>query len=84
MQLGGASVPNKDEVVAPVDASPKLVFTPSDLAAFVTVNEARASVGLPPVSDGGLTIIEYQGRNASAIAKVESAKLGETIKQKET
>jgi hypothetical protein len=47
----------------------KIEFTPTDIATFVTVNEARAQEGLAPMpSDGDLTIAEFKAKHAAVIA----------------
>jgi phage gp29-like protein len=48
------------------DEKSKLPFTPLDPAAVVTVNEARALNGLPPMPDGGeVTIQEFHADKAA-------------------
>jgi hypothetical protein len=60
------------------DSGPKLVLAPTDVATVVTVNEARASQGLPPTSgpDGALTITEYKAKNAAMVAEAAAAGAG--------
>lgn len=81
-------VPSIDPTIAPAGLlppsgdgeGPKLVLTPSDAAAIVTVNEARASLGFPPAvdpADGLLTLAAYKAKNAATIAKGEAASQGE-------
>lgn len=57
----------------------RIPFTPTDLSSFVTVNEARMSQDLPPLDgpDGGLTVSQYQAKNASVIANAAAAALPE-------
>lgn len=56
----------------------KLVLAPTDVATVVTVDEARASQGLPPSegADGRLTITEYKAKNAATIAEAAAATSG--------
>jgi len=57
--------PTEDE---PAEAG-KIVLAPTDIATVVTVNEARASQGLPPWSDpteGRLTVAEFRKRKEAA------------------
>lgn len=67
---------------------PELKVNASDLALVITVNEARRSVGLPPLStpgggldpDGLLTMAEFKVKRADTVAKAanaEQGKLGE-------
>ena len=60
------------------DSGPKLVLAPTDIATVVTVNEARASQGLPPSAgpDGALTITEYKAKNAAIVAEAAAAGAG--------
>lgn len=53
----------------------RIPFTPTDLASFVTVDEARASQDLPPLggADGAMTVSQYQAKNAATIAKAVEA-----------
>lgn len=46
----------------------------------MTVNEARAAQGLPPIDgpDGDLTVAEFQAKNADTIAEAAAAAAGET------
>lgn len=57
-----------------------LPLAPTDLAAVVTANEARASINLPNFQggDGNLTIPEYKARHAQAIAAAAAADQGTT------
>lgn len=54
-------------------------LTATDIASIVTVDEARASQGLPPIggTDGALTVAEYQAKNAATIAAAANATAGE-------
>ena len=63
---------------APVDA-PNITLTSTDIAAIVTVDETRASIGLPPLGgeEGALTVSEYQARNAAVIAAAANATAGD-------
>lgn len=64
---------------------PSLDLSPTDVAAFITVNEARASKGLPPLTfpdgrlqpDGFLTVAEFKAKHASTIATGAAAVKGE-------
>ncbi len=58
----------------------KLTLAPTDIATVVTVDEARASQGLPPSTgaDGALTITEYKAKNAATVAEAASATSGTT------
>lgn len=70
-----------DPSAAPVaSGSPSLQLTSTDIAAIVTVNEARASQGLPPLTnaDGLLTVTQYQAKYASTLATAASAAAGTT------
>lgn len=53
-------------------------LAPTDLAAIMTVDEARASANLPPLGgpDGSLTLAEFKAKHASAIATAANADLG--------
>jgi phage gp29-like protein len=53
----------------------RIPFTPTDLASFVTVNEARESQGLDPLEgpDGLLTVAQYQAKNATVIGAANAA-----------
>ena len=59
-------------------SAPKINLTPTDIAGIVTVNEARASQGLPPMesADGLLTVAEYQAKNAAVTAAAAQAANG--------
>jgi hypothetical protein len=59
-------------------SAPKINLTPTDIAGIVTVNEARASQGLPPMesADGLLTVAEYQAKNAAVTAVASQAANG--------
>ncbi len=63
-----ANAPDEDQ------GASTLVLTPSDIAAVVTVNQALASVGLPPMSgaDGNMTVEAYRAK-AAAEGEAEGA-----------
>lgn len=63
---------NEDQVA---DAASRIEITPTDVATVVTVNEARASQGLPPIDgpDGDLTLPEFQAKHADVIAHAAAA-----------
>lgn len=70
--------------IVPVEPPPggervKIDLTSTDIASIVTVDEARASQGLPPLggADGALTVAEYQAKNAAVIAAAASATAGD-------
>lgn len=74
-----------DEPIAPEDATTStedvvqtLTLTPSDLAAITTVNEGRASVGLPHLTgpDGALTLPQFKAKYATVIAEAATAEQG--------
>jgi hypothetical protein len=54
------------------------MLAPTDVAVVVTVDEARASQGLPPSigADGLLTITEYKAKNAGVVAEAAAAVAG--------
>lgn len=57
-------------------------LTSTDIASIVTVNEARASQGLPPLAtDGNLTVAEYQAKHSSTIAAAANAVAGDAPPQ---
>jgi len=60
-------------------APPPLALTATDLAGIVSVNEARASVGLPPDpgADGLLTVAQYQAKYAATVAAAANALAGD-------
>lgn len=60
---------------------PDVTMAPTDLAVVITVNEARASAGLPPLDgpDGDLTLAEFKARHAETIAAGEAATTGKTL-----
>jgi phage-related protein (TIGR01555 family) len=66
-------------------ATSKLTLTPSDLAAICTVNEGRASIGLPPLDgpDGALTLPEFKAKHAAVIAAAANAEAGTPEQPKE-
>jgi hypothetical protein len=53
-------------------------LTATDIASIVTVDEARASQGLPPIGhpDGALTLAAYQAKHASTVAAAANATAG--------
>lgn len=57
-----------------------LKLAPTDLAAIVKVNEARASVLLPPLpgKDGELTLSQFKAKYATVIAAAANAESGTT------
>lgn len=69
-----------DQVSAPDVEVPKVELTPTDLAAIISVNEGRASKGLPPypTEDGKLTIAEFTAKHGATIAAAANAAAGET------
>ena len=64
---------------------PKLTLTPSDYATISTVNEGRASAGLPALTkpdgsvdpDGNLTIAQYKAKYAVTVAQAANAEAGD-------
>lgn len=56
----------------------RIELTATAQAAIVTVNEARASQGLPPWrdSDGDLTLTQFQAKHAEVVAEVANAEAG--------
>lgn len=74
--------PAAPQTPAPVDtgaSKPELTLAPTDIAVVVTVNEARASQGLPafPEPDGSLTISAYKAKYAATIATASAAEAGD-------
>lgn len=69
--IGGSTGPVEEEV-------PELKLTPSDLAAIVKVNEARASVKLSPLPapDGDMTLPQFKAKYASLLAVAANAEAG--------
>lgn len=65
--------PVPDAAVA--DQSQVLELAPTDIAKIVTVNEARASVGLAPIPGGDITVAEFFARQ-QAKAEEEGAAAG--------
>lgn len=65
--------------VAVAQATSPIALTSTDIASIVTVNEARASQGLPGIDgpDGSLTVAEYQAKHASVIASAANAAAGQ-------
>ncbi len=70
--------PEVPPVATPPAEAQVLKLTASDLAAIVTVNEARASVGLPPLpgTDGNLTMPEFKAKHSGSIAVAAQAEKG--------
>jgi hypothetical protein len=66
------------------EASATVTITPSDVATIVTVDEARASVGLPPIggTDGGLTISQYKAKYAATVSTAAAASAGDGVPPK--
>lgn len=67
------------EVAAP---SAKFVLTPSAQGSIITVNEARATLGLEAMSgdraaDGAMTIAEFQAKHSLVIADAANAESGQ-------
>lgn len=63
----------------PASGTPARVeLTATDIATIVTVNEARASQGLPPMEgdDGKLTVAEFKAKHAGPIAEAAQAEAG--------
>lgn len=65
---------------APPVETGDVVLAPTDNAAVVRVDEARAAMGLPPLGgpDGALTIPEYKAKHASVIADAAAAEGGKS------
>jgi hypothetical protein len=57
----------------------KIDLTPTDIATIVTVDEARASQGLPPLGgeDGALTVAQFKAKYAEVISEVAQAEQGD-------
>lgn len=74
----GGEVPPSDVAPPAEPEKPELQITPTDLATIVTVNQALASVGLPPRmdEDGFLTIAEFKAKHAESIAAGSAAGSG--------
>lgn len=53
----------------------RIPFTPTDLAGFVTVDQALASQDLPPIggADGALTVAQFQAKNAATLSAAANA-----------
>jgi uncharacterized protein len=81
--------PAAEEVVDPLAVDPNapseaasqnsmLKLTASDLASIVKVNEARASVGLPPLAgdEGNMTLPQFKAKYAATIAAAVTAEKG--------
>jgi uncharacterized protein len=79
---GAAALPGAPAPAAlPAGRAPiKLTLAPTDMALVVTMNEARASSGLPrfPGPDGDLTLTAYKAKIAGTIATAAAAEAGET------
>lgn len=61
------------------DGRADITLAPTDLAAIVTVNEARASAGLGPLADpveGKMTITEFKAKYSKPIAQAAAADQG--------
>lgn len=66
-----------DDVATEPAALPKIELTSTDLGAIITVNEARAAKGLPPLAaDGDLTIAEFKAKHSGTIAEAAQAESG--------
>jgi hypothetical protein len=75
------------EVAAPsVAGATEIKLTSTDVATIITVNEARASIGLPPLqgSDGLLTLPEFKVRHSDTIAGAARAESGKTEEELST
>jgi hypothetical protein len=78
--------PQEATIPEPPQPTGELKLTPSDLGAIVSVNEARASVGLGPLlnvdgspnPDGVLTLAEFKAKHEAVVATAASAGKGET------
>lgn len=75
------TTPPADSSSMPTDSdtsSGSAAIAPTDLAMILTVNEARASVGLPKIehADGMLTVTAYKAKYAAQIAEAANAELG--------
>ena len=81
-RTGDLGAPPDDEMPTDDDAEggDGIALAPTDLAAIVTVNEARASVKLPALSgpDGEMTVIAYKAKYAKPVAIAANADLGKT------
>jgi phage-related protein (TIGR01555 family) len=66
------------EAAAITETASLLKLTASDLASIVKVNEARASVGLPPLpgADGQMTLPQFKAKYAAEIATAANAEAG--------
>lgn len=73
--------PDDDTSLKPPTTEKKLELTPSDLATVVSVNQALASVDLPPMPgpDGDLTISAYKAKYSSTLATASAAEAGEVL-----
>ena len=65
---------------APAPGEGSLDLPATDISAIVTANEARKSVGLPPLpgEDGNLTLPEFKAKHATTIAAASNAEKGQT------
>lgn len=64
----------------PASAAPsKVELTATDMAGIITVDEARASAGLPPLGtpDGRLTVAEFKAKHAGIISTAAQAEAGQ-------
>lgn len=70
--------PPEDSSSSSSTEPPTGALTPSDMAAIVTVNEARKSAGLDPIDgpEGVLTVAEYKAMRAKTVAMAANASLG--------
>lgn len=90
---GGGKVTRQLDPAAPADPAndtgapaapagkPKFTLAPTDLALIVTVDEARKSVGLPPLpeeTDGHLPLAAYKAKYAKTVAVAANAETGKT------
>ena len=72
-----ATAPNTQ--TPPFEEIPDIELTSTDLGAIITVNEARASKGLPPLDkDGDITIAEYKAKHSGVVAQTDAAEDGKT------
>lgn len=73
-----APTETSDPAAGPAEGTPEITLAPTDLAAIVKVNEARASVGLSPLlgADGEMTVAEFKAKFANVIAQGAAAEQG--------
>jgi hypothetical protein len=66
-------------VPAPAAAQKPIPLTPTDIASIVLVNQALASLGLPPRgdADGDLTVAQFQAKHATVVAAAANAAAGD-------